>query len=160
MPVAKIYEVDGQPYYFRGAVKPGDPVRDPVQVYYRFKNEEKSSLGMPLPSGTVRVYQADSQGSVQFAGEDRISHTPKDEEVSLHVGNAFDVVAERKQTDYREVSPRVHEMEYEITLRNHKDSSHHCRSERAHRRRLGNAQRQSELDEDRGLCRAVYRSRG
>jgi hypothetical protein len=95
-------------------------VRDPVQVYYRFKNEEKSSLGMPLPSGTVRVYQADSQGSVLFAGEDRISHTPKDESVSLHVGNAFDVVAERKQTDYREVSPRVHEMEYEITLRNHK----------------------------------------
>ena len=120
VPVSKIYEVDGQPYYFRGAVKPGAPVHDPVQVYYRFKNEEKSSLGMPLPSGTVRVYQADSQGSVQFAGEDRITHTPKDESVSLHVGNAFDVVAERKQTDYREVSPRVHEMEYEITLRNHK----------------------------------------
>ncbi len=96
------------------------PTRDPVQIYYKFKNEEKASLGMPLPSGTVRVYQADSQGNVLFAGEDRIGHTPKDEDVSLHVGNAFDIVAERKQTDYKEVWPRVHEMEYEITLRNHK----------------------------------------
>jgi hypothetical protein len=120
VPIAKVYEVDGQSYYFRSAMRPGAPARDPVQIYYKFKNEEKGSLGMPLPSGTVRVYEADSQGNVLFAGEDRIGHTPKDEEVSLHVGNAFDVVAERKQTDYKEVWPRVHEMEYEITLRNHK----------------------------------------
>ncbi|HEY1865704.1 MAG TPA: DUF4139 domain-containing protein, partial [Candidatus Acidoferrales bacterium] len=120
VPIAKVYEVDGQSYYFRLAMRPGAPARDPVQIYYKFKNEEKGSLGMPLPSGTVRVYEADSQGNVLFAGEDRIGHTPKDEEVSLHVGNAFDVVAERKQTDYKEVWPRVHEMEYEITLRNHK----------------------------------------
>jgi hypothetical protein len=120
VPVAKVYEVDGQSYYYRAAARPGMPTRDPVQIYYKFKNEEKASLGMPLPSGTVRVYEADSQGNVLFAGEDRIGHTPKDEDVSLHVGNAFDIVAERKQTDYKEVWPRVHEMEYEITLRNHK----------------------------------------
>ena len=120
VPVSKVYEVDGQSYYYRAAARPGMPTRDPVQIYYQFKNEEKASLGMPLPSGTVRVYQADSQGNVLFAGEDRIGHTPKDEDVSLHVGNAFDIVAERKQTDYKEVWPRVHEMEYEITLRNHK----------------------------------------
>jgi hypothetical protein len=120
VPISKVYEVDGQSYYFRSAMRPGAPTRDPVQIYYKFKNEAKGSLGMPLPSGTVRVYEADSQGNVLFAGEDHIGHTPKDEEVSLHVGNTFDVVADRKQTDYKEVSPRVREMEYEITLRNHK----------------------------------------
>jgi hypothetical protein len=90
-----------------------------VQVYYKFRNEAKSNLGMPLPAGTVRIYQADSRGNVLFAGEDRIGHTPKDEEVSLRAGNAFDVVAERKQTDFKDFG-RVYEMEYEITLRNHK----------------------------------------
>jgi hypothetical protein len=54
---------------------------------------------MPLPAGTVRVYQADSQGGGQFAGEDTISHRPKDETLWIHVGNAFDVACERRQTD-------------------------------------------------------------
>jgi hypothetical protein len=117
----KTYEVDGQPYYFRSAQHPGEPVKDPVQVYYKFKNDEKSSLGMPLPAGTIRVYQSDSRGDIIFAGEDNIGHTPKDEEVSLHIGNAFDVVSERKQADYKELGSRFYEMEYEITLRNHKD---------------------------------------
>ena len=76
---------------------------------------------MPLPAGTVRVYQADSHGGVLFVGEDNIDHTPKDESVRLHIGNAFDIVAERKQTDFQRISDRVYEMEYEITLRNHKD---------------------------------------
>jgi hypothetical protein len=75
---------------------------------------------MPLPAGTVRVYQGDSKGRVQFIGEDRIDHTPKDETLELHIGNAFDVVAERKQTDYEKLASNVFEMEYEITLRNHK----------------------------------------
>jgi len=126
IPVQKAYEVDGQQYYFRNAQRPGAPMKDPVQVFYRFKNDEKSGLGMPMPAGTVRVYQADSKGGVLFAGEDRIDHTPKDETISLHIGNAFDVVEERKQTDYKLISsgtPRVVEMEYEITLRNHKDTS-------------------------------------
>ena len=73
------------------------------------------------PAGTIRVYQADSRGNALFAGEDHIGHTPKDEEVSLHIGNAFDIVSEHKQTDYKAISSQVHEMEYEITLRNHKN---------------------------------------
>jgi hypothetical protein len=89
-------------------------------MYYKFKNEEKANLGMPLPAGTVRVYQADSHGNILFAGEDRIDHTPKDEQVSLHVGNAFDVVSDRKQTDFKKLFNDSYEMEYEITLRNHK----------------------------------------
>jgi hypothetical protein len=120
IPVQKAYEVNGQPYYYRSALRPGTPVKDPVEVYYRFRNDERSKMGMPLPAGTVRVYQSDSRGNVLFAGEDRIAHTPKDEAVSLHIGNAFDIVAERKQTDFRELSGRLYEMEYEITLRNHK----------------------------------------
>ena len=120
VPLTKTYEVNGQDYYYRSALRPGAPVKDPVQVFYKFKNDEKSSLGMPLPAGTVRVYQGDSAGSVLFAGEDRITHTPKDEQVSLHTGNAFDIVAERKQTDFKALSSNLYEMEYEITLRNHK----------------------------------------
>ena len=65
--------------------------------------------------------RSDSRGSSLFAGEDHIDHTPKDETVSLHIGNAFDIVAERKQTDYKRLSDRLYEFEYEITLRNHKD---------------------------------------
>src|SRR5262249_1866679 len=93
-----------------------------VQVFYQFKNEDKLGLGMPMPSGTVRVYQSDSKGGVQFVGEDRIEHTPKDETLNLKIGNAFDVVCERKQTDFQRIATNVYELEYEITLRNHKSN--------------------------------------
>ena len=75
---------------------------------------------MPMPAGVVRVYQADSKGGVQFVGEDRIDHTPKDETLNLKIGNAFDVVCERKQIDFEKIAGNVYEVEYEITLRNHK----------------------------------------
>ena len=121
VPVEKRFVVDGQSFYYRGPVSPGAPVKNDVKVYYRFKNDEKSGLGMPMPAGIVRVYQADSKGGVQFAGEDRIEHTPKDETLNLHTGNAFDVVCERRQLDFRRLSNTQFEMEFEITLRNHKD---------------------------------------
>ncbi|HVA95697.1 MAG TPA: DUF4139 domain-containing protein [Candidatus Dormibacteraeota bacterium] len=121
-PLRKAYVVNGQAYYYRNGSQSGAPVKDPVQVFYKFKNEEKSGLGMPLPAGTVRVYQQDSRGGSLFIGEDHIDHTPKDETLSLHVGNAFDIIAERKQTDYKRLSDRLYEFEYEITLRNHKDA--------------------------------------
>ncbi len=121
-PLQKVYVVNGQSYYYRSAAQPGAPAKDPVQVFYKFKNEDKAGLGMPLPAGTIRVYQADSRGGSLFVGEDHIDHTPKDETISLHIGNAFDIVAERKQTDYKKLSDRLYEFEYEITLRNHKDA--------------------------------------
>ena len=121
IPVERRYVVNGQDWYYHSAAQPGAPIKDAVEVYYKFQNEEKSGLGMPLPAGTVRVYEADSHGGVLFIGEDQIDHTPKDESVDLHVGNAFDIVAERKQTDYQQISNHVVELEYEITLRNHKD---------------------------------------
>ncbi len=119
-PVVKRYVVNGQRFYYHDAQQPGAPIKDVVQVFYQFRNEEKAGLGMPMPSGTVRVYQSDSQGGVQFVGEDRIDHTPKDETINLKIGNAFDVIAERKQTDFQKISSNVYDVEYEITLRNHK----------------------------------------
>jgi hypothetical protein len=121
IPVGKYLRVEGQAYYYRNPQGIGNAIPEPVKVFYRFKNDEKSGLGMPLPAGTVRVYQSDSKGGTQFAGEDNISHTPKDEQLNIYVGNAFDVVAERKRTDYKKLAPDLFEFEYEITLRNHKD---------------------------------------
>jgi hypothetical protein len=118
--VEKVFEVDGQSYYYQNAQSPGQPTKEPVKVFINFKNSEGNSLGVPLPAGTVRVYQGDSKGRVQFIGEDRIDHTPKDETVSLHIGNAFDIVAERKQTDFQRLGSHSVEVEYEISFRNHK----------------------------------------
>ena len=119
-PVQKRYVVEGQSFYYHNAQHPGAPIKDVVQVFYQFKNDEKAGLGMPMPAGTVRVYQADSKGGVQFVGEDRIDHTPKDETLNLKIGNAFDVVCERKQTDFQRIASNVYDVEYEIALRNHK----------------------------------------
>jgi hypothetical protein len=123
VPIEKIFVVNGQNFYYHNAQNPGSPMKDAVLVYYKFKNDEKSGLGMPMPAGNVRVYQKDSKGGVLFAGEDRINHTPKDETISIHIGNAFDVVSERKQTDYKRIDNHVWEMEFEIALRNHKDTA-------------------------------------
>jgi hypothetical protein len=122
IPVQKLFVVNGQNFYYRNAQNPGSPLKDPVMVFYKFKNEEKAGLGIPLPAGNVRVYQKDSRGGLLLIGEDRIDHTPKDEFVTVKIGNAFDVVAERKQTDFKKIAQNVYEMEFEITLRNHKDA--------------------------------------
>ncbi len=122
VPVEKLFVVNGQNYYYRNMQNPGTPLKDPVQVFYKFKNEEKAGLGIPLPAGNVRVYQKDSKGGLLFIGEDHIDHTPKDEFVTVKIGNAFDVVCDRKQTDYKSISSHVWQMEFEITLRNHKDT--------------------------------------
>jgi len=93
-----------------------------IEVYLRFPNEEKNHLGMPLPAGRVRVNQLDdADGSLEFIGEDVIDHTPRNEDVLIHMGNAFDIVGERTQTDYR-VDLRTRNLweSFEIKLRNHK----------------------------------------
>ena len=122
VPVEKLFVVNGQNFYYRNQQNPGSPIKDPVQVFYKFKNEEKAGLGIPLPAGNLRVYQKDSKGGVLFIGEDHIQHTPKDEFITVKIGNAFDVVAERKQTDYKSIAKGIWEIEYEIKLRNHKDT--------------------------------------
>jgi hypothetical protein len=122
LPIQKRYIVNGQAFYYHNAQHPGAPIKDVVQVYYQFKNEQKAGLGMPMPSGVVRVYQADSKGGVQFVGEDHIDHTPKDEMLKLKIGNAFDVICERNQIDFEKIGGSTWEIEYEITLRNHKST--------------------------------------
>jgi hypothetical protein len=105
--------------YFTRQYRPSNP-KQPVGVYMKLKNSKENGLGAPLPKGVMRLYKRDSSGSQQFIGEDRIQHTPKDETVKLKVGEAFDVVAERRQVDYKRITSRRHESEWEITLRNHK----------------------------------------
>ncbi len=119
--VEKLYEFRGQEYFYSQRFPQVMPEQK-VGVFVKFRNDEDNMLGIPLPGGTMRVYQEDSDGMLQFAGEDRIQHTPKDEDVRLRMGNAFDVVGERVQKDYKVIASNVHESEYEITLRNHKET--------------------------------------
>lgn len=92
-----------------------------VGVYLDFENSERAGLGMPLPRGTVRVYKRDDSEAQQFIGEDRIDHTPRDEELRIKMGEAFDVVADRRQMEYTAVSRCVSESTWRIDVRNHKD---------------------------------------
>ena len=118
--VEKLYEFRGQQHYYSKRYQTFSPEK--VAAFLTFENEEDNHLGMPLPGGIVRVYQRDSEGALQFSGEDRLNHTPKDETIRLRLGNAFDVVGERVQVDFRRVSPKVLESAYMITLRNHKET--------------------------------------
>ncbi len=91
-----------------------------IGVFVEIENRRENNLGIPLPKGTVRVYKADKEGSLQFVGEDSIDHTPKDEKVRIKLGDAFDVVGSRKQTDWKKIAYDTYEAAFEISLRNHK----------------------------------------
>jgi hypothetical protein len=92
-----------------------------VSVFLDFDNAEKNGLGMALPAGIVRVYKEDGSGAQQFIGEDRIDHTPRDERVRVKMGEAFDVVGDRRQTNYTVLGGCASESEWAVELRNHKD---------------------------------------
>jgi hypothetical protein len=120
--VKKEFVLNGQRYYYTGYNNPGQPIKEKVGVYIQFRNSQQNKLGMPLPAGTIRLYKKDDKGNQQFIGEDKIDHTPKDEDVRVKVGDAFDIVAERKQTDYKVVvTGHMYEYAYEIKIRNHKE---------------------------------------
>jgi hypothetical protein len=91
-----------------------------VSVFLEFTNSESSQLGMPLPKGIVRVYKADRAGALQFTGEDRIDHTPRDETLRIKMGEAFDVVADRRQMEWRVTGSCESQSLWEIELRNRK----------------------------------------
>jgi len=115
--VRKIYE-------FNGANQPTNPEgkqEGKADTFLMFKNDKANHLGMPLPAGVMRVYQQDSDGALQFVGEDRIKHTPKDEEIRLKLGTAFDIVGTRVQLEESRISDKVFEAAYEVVIRNHKD---------------------------------------
>jgi len=92
-----------------------------VKVAVKFTNAKEAGLGMPLPAGRVRMFKADEDGAMILLGEDRIRHTPKDEELKVTVGYAFDIAVEEKLVDQVRISSRVDEREWAIELRNHKD---------------------------------------
>jgi hypothetical protein len=110
-------------YVFRSGSWQEDQQPRAVAVMMEFANDEDSGAGMPLPEGTVRVYQADKSGQLQFAGEDRIPHTPEGERVRLKLGDAFDIRGERKQTDTQRRGREIVSRSFSITLRNHKDTA-------------------------------------
>ena len=92
-----------------------------VWVMEEFKNAEANHLGIALPKGKLRFYRRDTDGHLEFVGENVIDHTPKDETIRIFTGNSFDVVGERKRTNYR-VDSSQHWMDesFEIRVRNHK----------------------------------------
>lgn len=124
VPVAKELVLQGSDTYYRSSVgQIGQKIK--VGVFVQFENREASRLGMPMPKGIVRVYKKDGAGNAQFVGEDRIDHTPKNERVRLKLGEAFDVTADKKQTEFKRrdsYSPwsYVHESAYEVVLKNAK----------------------------------------
>ena len=124
--VNKEFVLNGQHYYYTGYNSPGQAIKEKVGVYMQFRNSQQNKLGMALPAGTIRLYKKDDKGNQQFIGEDKIDHTPKDEDVRVKVGDAFDIVAERKQTDFKVLaSGHLYEYAYEIKIRNHKDGPVH-----------------------------------
>ena len=124
VPLRKEYVLKGEGFYYQGRYPDlGD--KQKVGVFIQFDNRPESSLGMPLPKGVVRVYQRDSAGRPQFVGEDAIDHTPRNEPVRLRLGDAFDLTARRRQTDFKSLGPQgqypnVYESAYQVDLANAK----------------------------------------
>jgi hypothetical protein len=94
-----------------------------VSIRMEFENSKQNGLGMALPAGKVRVYKEDADRALEFVGEDQIDHSPRDEKLRLFLGDAFDVVAERKQSAQKQLSSRSRELSYSVELRNHKDTA-------------------------------------
>ena len=119
VPVLKRYVFEPGGKYWHRRYGQGELYK--VNVYVEFKNSKEQKLGMPLPKGKVRVYKKDpADGSLEFVGEDEIDHTPKDEELKLYVGDAFDIVGEKTITD-RKQAQRWRQESIKIDLRNHKE---------------------------------------
>jgi hypothetical protein len=113
------------PYYYPSPATDRDlgvQANKKVDVYLEFKNDKQFGLGVPLPAGRLRVSKLDdADGSLEFIGEDKIDHTPKDEQVRVKLGSAFDVVGERRQVNFAvDTAAKWVEEEFEIKLRNHK----------------------------------------
>lgn len=133
VPITKTYVYYGLPEQLRYWVAPnpdqdqnlGAQSNKKVDVYLLLNNSEKNGMGIPLPAGRIRVYKVDpADGAKEFIGEDVISHTPKDEKVMVKLGQAFDIVGDRRQTDFHsDYNGHVITESFEITVRNHKQEA-------------------------------------
>ncbi len=110
------------PEWFHADYAQGGLPSQKIGVYLDVPNKQQNHLGMPLPKGTVRVYKSDQNGQKQFIGEDSIDHTPRDEKLRIKLGAAFDVVGERTEKSWHALGTCAGESEWEIALRNHKDT--------------------------------------
>ncbi len=128
VPVKKIFLYEGAPQYrfYGGLINDAgygsEESNKKVNVIIEVKNSQDNHMGMALPKGKVRLYKRDpADASLEFIGEDQIDHTPKDETVKLHIGDAFDIVGERKRTDFHvDTGRHVMTESFEIRIRNHK----------------------------------------
>ena len=120
VPTKKLFIFDPQGPSSGGYYRGGNNKKK-VNVKIEIENIKKNNLGMALPKGKVRVYKRDDDGALQFIGEDLIDHTPRDEKIRLYIGDAFDLVGERKQMTYQRINRRTTKASYRISLRNHKD---------------------------------------
>lgn len=127
VPVNKEFLLQGSNYYYQSSYgNIGQKLK--VGVFVEFKNKEKSGLGIPLPKGIVRVYKKDKSGNAQFIGEDKIDHTPKNEDVRLKLGDAFDITADKKQTNFKKRNAYgkynyAYESAYEVKIKNAKSEA-------------------------------------
>ncbi len=127
VPLRKEYRLAGGSHYYQGRYGDlGEKLK--VGVFVEFDNKKTAQLGLPLPKGVVRVYKQDRSGQPQFIGEDRIDHTPENETVRLKLGDAFDVTAKRRQTDFRKLGGDSRynyrfESAFELVLKNAKDEA-------------------------------------
>jgi hypothetical protein len=125
-------QVDQYAYYSPDQVRNdpgyGTASNPKIWVMQEFKNSDTNHLGIALPKGRLRFYRRDSDGSLQFIGENTIDHTPKDEMIRVYTGNSFDIVGERKRTNFH-VDSNAHWMDetFEIRVRNHKKESANVR---------------------------------
>jgi hypothetical protein len=125
--VRKEFVLQGRDYYYSN--RAGDLGRKmKVGVFVELNNTKQAGLGQPLPGGIMRIYKKDSSGSLQFVGEDRINHTPENEKIRLKLGDAFDVTADKRQTDFKKLSGfsrynYAFESAFEIVLKNGKDEA-------------------------------------
>jgi len=125
VPVTKTYLYDGaKVQWFRHGLfidqNFGRDTNKKVNVLVEIQNRADNHLGIALPKGKVRTYKKDADGALEFIGEDLIIHTARDERIVLHIGDAFDIVGERKQTAYQKINDREATESFEIKLRNHK----------------------------------------
>ncbi len=127
IPCQKEFVLHGSDRYYRNR---HDEMEQKIKVgvFVEMENSKENKLGQPIPKGVVRVYKNDSQGSLQFVGEDRIDHTPENETMRLKLGDAFDVTANRKQTAFKKISGfseyhYVHDASFQIELKNAKDEA-------------------------------------
>lgn len=128
VPVRKIYRFDSSPMSFYGGLNqrpevPGTKESRKINVVLELTNREEDKLGMPLPAGLVRLNKRDpDDGSLEFIGEDRIDHTPRNEKITLTVGDAFDIVGDTTRTDFKvETGRKMMTESWEIEIRNRKE---------------------------------------